>query len=289
MKNKLFCGDNLEIMKTMPDCSIDLICTDPPYNSNRDFNDFDDRWDSDEQYLNFMILRMVEMYSLLKDTGSFYLHCDLTMSHYLKVELDKIFGKKNFRNEIIWHHPKISQAKKYFTSNTDTLLFYTKSDEYTFNPQKGNKPNELYTKFKSKLHNDRLYYKKAKNMTNSVALSKCRVVSKELGRPLKDDDIILDFTLEKNMKNIDNVWKISFLKGNSKEYLKYSTQKPIKLYQRIIKASSNPGDLVFDPFCGSGTTIDAAIELGRFYVGIDKNPEAIKLTKKRIEKNYSLF
>ena len=228
-------------------------------------------------YTSYMAQRLFEMHRILKDTGSIYLHCDPTASHYLKLIMDAIFGEKNFRNEIIWHHPKIGIAKKKFTSNTDTIFYYTKSDNYMFIPQRSDEPNELATRWKNKLTNNKLYYREAKNINDSPAQSKIRVLEQSLGRDLRDEDVVVDFNLDENKKVIDNIWKYSFLKGNSKEHLGYPTQKPLALYERIIKASSNPGDLVLDPFAGCGTTIEAALINERNVIGIDILPFALRL------------
>ena len=314
MKNKLYCGDNLEIMKSIPEKSVDLICTDPPYNSNRDYNDFDDRWDSDENYLNFMKLRLVEMHRLLKDTGSLYLHCDPTMSHYLKVELDKIFGKKNFRTEIIWHRHKGSKnTGKNLANNFDVIFRYTKSDKFTFNKSaitSDYTDEQLKKYYRFEDPDGRRWASCAlkswhNNQTSGYEYTIFGITDRwtwpeERMRKEIEKGIVFQtkpgtlprykkYLDEADGKLLDNVWLDIPNKGGGKENEGYPTQKPLALLIRLIRLCSNKGDLVLDPFCGSGTTIDASDELGRLYIGIDKNPEAIKLTKKRIEKNYSLF
>ena len=221
-------------MRSMSDCSVDLIATDPPYNSGQNYDDFDDRWDSDKQYLNFMELRLIEMHRILKDNGSFYLHCDASSSHYLKIMLDKIFSKKNFRREIIWALQRPSGFKTLANNwirNHDIIFYYVKSSTFKFNKQ-------------FERYGDKEY-------------------------PLHD------------------VWShIQSLQSqgvSAREGTGYSTQKPITLYEKIISASSNPGDIVLDPFCGSGTTLVAAKLLQRFYIGIDKNKNSIYLSKKRLQ------
>ena len=234
-----------------------------------------------QSYLSYMAPRLLEMKRVLKSTGSIYLHCDPTASHHLKILMDCIFGQENFRNEIVWHHPKIGVATKKFTSNIDQIFFYSKSGEYLFNPLRHDQPNELYNRWKSKLRDDRLYYREAKKINDSPAKSKIRVLEKALGRPLTDDDVVVDFNDEANKKIIDNVWRISYLKGNSKEYLGYETQKPLALLKRVIEASSNKGDLVLDPFCGCATTMEAAHRHGCKWIGIDIAIHAIKRVAKR--------
>ena len=132
--NKIYCGENLEIMRSLPNNSIDLIATDPPFFSQRDYGDFDDRWDNLENYLEFIVERVKEMYRLLKDSGSLYLQCDTSASHYLKVELDKIFGQEHFKNEIIWcYSVHGGKPKKAFPKKSDRILFYSKTNNHTFN------------------------------------------------------------------------------------------------------------------------------------------------------------
>ena len=242
-----------------------------------------------QSYLSFMGIRLMEMHRLLKDTGSIYLHCDPTMSHPLKLLMDMIFGaKSNFRNEIVWHHPKIGVANHQFTSNNDTLLFYSKSDKYYFSPITTGEPNELATRWKNKLDGMQLLYRQAKGIADSPAKSKIRVRQKELNRPLRDDDVVVDFTAPENQKRLDNVWRIPFLRGNSKESTGWATQKPIALLERIINASSKNGDVVLDPFCGCGTACVAATNLGRQWIGIDQHPKAGLIMQDRMKKDAKL-
>ena len=135
--NKLYQGDNLAILRSLPDACVDLVCTDPPFNTGRDWGAFDDRWEGGlDGYLKFMKPRLIECRRVLKDTGSLYLHCDPTASHYLKVMLDSIFGIKQFRNEIVWHYSAGVSSTKRYSRKHDTILFYGKSDVVIFNPQK---------------------------------------------------------------------------------------------------------------------------------------------------------
>jgi len=256
--NKLYCGDNLEIMSTFPSGYADLIYADPPYFSQRDYGDFDDRFDSMESYLDFMRDRLQEMHLILKPTGSLYLHVDWHAVHYLKIEMDKIFGNGNpsdrikcFRNEIVWCYSGPSSPKmKQYARKHDIILWYSKGKEWTWNVEELRLPYAETSKsaFKSasKLGGERTKY------------------------------------LETGGRYPEDWWThIPSLK-NTKEKLGYPTQKPLALLERIIKASSNPGDIVFDPFCGCGTALATAKKLGREYIGIDSNFEAIKLTRQRL-------
>ena len=136
--NQLYQGDNLQILRSLPDASVDLICTDPPFNTGKDWGAFDDRWEGGlDEYLKFMEVRVVEMRRVLKDTGSLYLHCDPTASHYLKVMLDGVFGIKQFRNEIVWQRrtDKHNKCSRYLGRVHDAILSYSKTAKYTYNPQ----------------------------------------------------------------------------------------------------------------------------------------------------------
>ena len=238
-------------------------------------------------FLCWMAVRVLEMHRVLKDTGSMYLHCDPTASHYLKAMMDAIFGRENFRNEIVWHHPKIGVASGKFTSNTDTIFYYTKGNEYTFNSQTTGEPNELFNRWKNKIVGNKLYYKEAKTISDSPAASKIRVLRSRLGRELEDDDVVVDFSDPKNEKKIDNVWLYPFIRGNSKESTGYPTQKPLAMYKRMIEASSNPGDMVLDPFAGCATTCVAAEQLGRQWIGIDIREESGGVIRERLEREVS--
>ena len=317
---RLYIGDNLPIMLGMESDSVDLIYTDPPFNTGTfrkgktEKHSFIDTWSEYQvdfayayslkmhhpklwemialaedmhspamrHYLEFMAPRIVQMHRVLKPTGSLYLHCDTNANYYLRILIDCVFGKSNFRNEIVWHHPKIGVGKNKFTSNTDTIFFYSKTENYRFVAQRDDRPNELYTRWKSKLKEGVLYYAQAKLINDSPAKSKIRVREGELGRKLRDDDIVVDFNDSENHKVVDNVWKISFVKGNSKESTGYNSQKPLTLVDRVIRASSNEGDLVMDPFCGCATTCVSAAGLNRQWVGIDQNEDAIHIFRDRL-------
>ena len=287
MINKLILGDNLKVMKSLESESIDLIITDPPFNSGVDYEEFDDRWSSLENYLNFMKERLVECHRLLKDTGTLYLHCDTSASHYLKVELDKIFGIENFRNEIVWTYHKLLNAAKIFPRCHDIILSYRKTNKVIFNIPYEENPTEgmLVKRKKGYFIDSRKSGKKLFIYNPNTPDSQKHLNSGEFS----EDEIV--YVTEENAnkgKRIVDVWTdIPILKTLSKEW-KYPTQKPIKLYQRIIKASSNAGQVVLDPFCGGGTTADAAQSLGRRWIAIDLNENAIQITADRIQENYGM-
>ena len=299
-------GDNLEAMREFPSESVDLIATDPPFNSKRDYfvpyrdergrkpetlvRAFTDTWawgDAAEaayrellvevggkvadtfqglrQFLNetpmmaylvMMGVRIVEMHRILKPTGSLYLHCDPTASHYLKIILDAVFDTRNFRNEIVWSYHRWTGATKHFQRMHDILLFYVKDR----NLSKFNILTEPYSE-KSK-------HKGRRQTTVQVDGTIDQIYTDDTSR-------------EKAMRD---VWEISYLNSQAKERVSYPTQKPIALYKRIIAASSDGAELILDPFCGCGTTLMAAEELNRKWIGIDLTYLAIGAVEQQFER-----
>lgn len=283
--NIIHYGDNLEIMRSMKSESVDLIYIDPPFFTQKDWGEFNDRFNNIYQYVEWMSKRLKEMYRILKLTGSIYLHCDYHGSHYLKIEMDKIF-KENFKTEIIWKRKYQSRGTQ-LGHNHDTILYYTKNNKnYTFNIQTVMKiiTNPIYKnkrpiktapadEYSDKNQKEMLYNGTA-YITKNDKIRQITYLKKD-----KKGNIIDEIP-------IDNIWTdIPNMMHTAKfERLGYPTQKPEKLLERIIKMSSNPGDIVFDPFCGSGTSCAVAKKLNRQYIGIDKNSNAVKITKKRIPK-----
>lgn len=258
----LYCDDNLHQLAHFPSGCVDLVYLDPPFFSNRQYEviwgdeaeirSFEDRWEGGvEVYVGWMKERVQEMYRVLQPTGTFYLHCDWHASHYLKVMCDQIFGMHNFRNEIVWCYSGGGVPRQDFPRKHDTILRYTKSDRYTFNPIY--RPYTAGTMQRGRTAIKGIYAK--------------RGLRKE-GTPVND-------------------WWTDVPKITSPtdyEKLGYPTQKPEALLKRIITASSNEGDLVLDPFCGCGTTMAVAQQLRRHWIGIDISPKAIELVKRRLQK-----
>ena len=285
--NALVCGDNLDVLRGLPDECVDLIYLDPPFNSNQFYvAAFGDkgmvpaqlrdawRWTVATEnsfrrlphgrlldclrgiilqtggqsqmaaYCVFMGRRLAEMRRVLKPAGSIYLHCDPHANAYLRILMDAIFGENQFRNEVVWSYRTGGVSKRHWPRKHDTLLFYTKSDQYRHNP-----PQE------------RLYYDKP--FFNSQTDAAGNYIADVYIRDVWDD-----------IKPVINV---------SKERVGYPTQKPLALLERIIKASSNCDDLVLDPFCGCGTAADAAASLGRKYLGIDISGIAVRVMQQRLE------
>ena len=265
-------------------------------------------------YLAMMAPRLVELHRVLKPTGSLYLHCDPTASHYLRILLDGIFGAQNYRNEIIWKRrygtfSTVHTSNK-FGNSTDTILFYAKSDENIFQPQYSfddpTYQSYLEKAFRFVDENGRRYridnlanpayrpnliyqYKGYKPPANGWAISreKMQLWDKEgrLHFPKNPKGRIQRkrFLDEVKGKPVQNLWDdIEMISSQSDERLGFPTQKPQALLERIIEASSNAGGLVLDPFCGCGTTIHAAQKLGRGWIGIDVTYLAINLIKRRL-------
>ena len=204
-------------------------------------------------YLVFMATRLIECHRILKETGSMYLHCDHSANTYLRMLMDGIFGEKNFMNEIVWHYSNLSAAKRHFPRKHDTILVFAKKKGiHTFNPDDVRVPYSESSKNRVKYKGSG-FAKKAKGSW-----------------------------INKDGKIPDSVWEIPLLKGNERSG--WATQKPLKLYTRMILASSNPGDVVFDPFCGCATTLVAAENAGRQWVGCDRHPEAKKQIIQQLEK-----
>lgn len=282
--NKIFWGDNIQVMSHMLKeyrGKVDLIYIDPPFDSKADYkkkiklkgksaaNDssafeekqYGDIWSSDE-YLQFMYERLILLRELLASDGSIYLHCDWHRAAQLRMLLDEVFGPSNFRNEIVWSYFGFKRAtSKKFPQKHDLIYSYTKSAEYTWHVQYKPHSDDYIKRFK-KDENGRLYRDDV-NPTGGGS------------RIIYLDEVEGDI--------IDSVWNdIPPVNPVAKDRQNYPTQKPVKLIERIIEASTNPNDLVFDCFMGSGTTQAAAINTGRRYIGADINLGAVQTTTKRL-------
>ena len=350
----IFTGDNLSIMRGINSKSVDLIYLDPPFNSNVNYAapigsqaagaEFKDTWtlsdldiawldlierkypalnrvihasmtNSDKSYLIYIAVRLLEMKRILKETGSIYLHCDLTMIHYLKLVMDSIFGKNMFRNEIVWkriqgagkttQHEPISYGR-----STDHILFYAYpnskfdidsdlvpfSEDYLKNfkysdkkgryarrspyrpPGLGERPNLCY-EYKG------FYPPNPSGWT--VALDTLKRLDAEGELDFANGKVYRKKRLKDGMP-ANNLW-VDIPPALGKERTGYPTQKPLVLLNRIIKASSNKGDVVLDPFCGCATTCVAADRLQRKWIGIDISEKAAELVVERIKADQGLF
>ena len=316
----LFKGDNLDFLQGMNGGTVDLIATDPPFNKGKDFHatpeslaagaKFQDRWswvddvqqewvdaikDDEPQvaaliecvkggredlaaFLCFMGVRLIEMRRVLKDTGTIYLHCDSTASHYLKALMDAVFGYKNLIQEIIWAYGSASGGRAAGSKpvkSHETLLCYAKAyGKHTY--------NKTYTPYSEK------YVKERFNHTDDEG-RKYQTRKRSGGR------ISRQYLDESPGVPLSSVWQdirqlyAYHWKKRKEEEMGYPTQKPLALYERIISASSNEGDMVLDPFCGCATTPVAAERLGRQWVGMDLWDGAYEIVKQRMEDNRQLL
>ena len=339
----------------MLDESVDLIYLDPPFNSKRLYNAFiggaqwvafDDTWRWSEAiddfhdvaslptlartveglrmmlgeganlaYLSYMANRLVECHRVLKPTGSIYLHCDPTMSHYLKAVMDGIFERRNFRNEIVWKRStsvkgNFGQGSQFYAPNTDTVFYYTKTDQRTFNQQFTSYSQDRIDKSYNKIEPETGRRFQLVSMTGPGGAAKGNPqyevmgvtrywrYSKERMQDLIDQGLVIQtkpgnvprrkyYLDEGRGVAIQSLWDdIPNIQAGESENTNYPTQKPLALLERILQSSSNEGDVVFDPFCGCGTTIEAAQKLGRRWIGIDICVNACKVIERRMRSHF---
>ncbi len=316
----IYCGDNLEQLRKLPDACIDLIYIDPPFNSNRNYEvfwgetkekrAFEDRHASTQAYIDYMRPRCVELARVLKKTGSFYYHCDWHASHYVKVMLDQIFGENNFVNEIVWKRSDAKgdsgQGAQHYGRCHDTIFFYRgHGDHITFNGEYVPLDEEYIEKFYKYTDPDGRRWKMdnllgpggaAKGNAHYEFLGVTRYWrhSRENMQALYEQGLIIQtkpgnvpmykrYLDESKGVPVSTWWDdISLIRGWSGEKLGYPTQKPLALLERIIRISSNPNDIVLDAFCGCGTALVAAQNLGRQWIGIDISPTACRVMAKRL-------
>jgi len=264
-------GDCLNKLKELKENSVDMIYLDPPFYTQKKHISktrdnlknyvFEDCWDSISHYVTFMKLRLAECYKILKPTGSIFVHCDKSASHHLRLILDDIFGSDNFLSEIIWTYKRWSNSKKGLLNGHQNIYFYGKTKKYNF--------NTIYTDYSPTTNVDQILQDRERNEHGKCIYK-------------KDETGSIIYGKEKKGVPISDVWSIPYLNPKASERTGYPTQKPILLLEQIIKISTNEGDIVLDPFCGSGTTLVAAKLLERKYIGIDISEDAIKLTHKRL-------
>lgn len=318
----LYCDENLRRLSQFPSECIDLIYLDPPFFSNRiyeviwgdeaEVRSFEDRWEGGIQvYIDWMKDRVLEMQRILKPTGSIYLHCDPTASHYLKVMLDGVFEPRRFRTEIVWKrssaHSDAKQGRRQHGRIHDVIFFYTKGPEATW--------NTLYTPYDQD-YLDRDYRRtdpdgrryRIDNLQGPGGEAKGNPFYEVMGvsrywRYTKEkmDELIAAGRVIQTRPGavpqykryldempgvpLQDVWTdIPVINNRAKEKLGYPTQKPEALLERIIRSSSDEGQIVLDPFCGCGTTVAVAERLRRQWIGIDISPTAVQLMKRRLMK-----
>jgi DNA modification methylase len=280
--NKLILGDNLEILKAMEAESVDLIYLDPPFFSNRNYEaiwgdagevrSFQDCWVGGvDHYIVWLKERVLEMYRVLKPTGSMFLHCDWHANAYIRVDiLDRIFGANNFRNEIVWSYKTTLRVSNHHLGRDhDSIFVYAKSDVFKIHPDKNDYPPSGSTLKRWKKYADENGFVSNKHFAGS----KSTIINTE--------DETKGFNINSGIPR--DVWDIAHLAGNNPQKIGYPTQKPEALLERIIKMASNEGDVVLDPFMGGGTTIAVADRLGRQWIGIDQSAMAVKATELRLQ------
>ena len=289
--DRLIWGDNLHVMRQLPSNSIDLIYIDPPFFSGRQYNvmwgddnemrSFNDIWEGGMPgYLMWLNARLFEMKRLLKPTGSIYVHCDWHASHYIKVEMDKIFGYENFRNEIVWGYRGMPSKSRKFQSKHDVLLLYSRSDNMMFNVLKTGATEGSLRTFESAR-------RRGYNTNNSKKM--VTVFDWDMyHRAVESGDIPSDLQpveFTGGDPPLSDWWTdIKILGGpRNKERIGYPTQKPEALIERVIQASSNKGDVVADFFLGGGTMAAVAQRLNRHYIATDQSRVAVAVTAERLK------
>lgn len=272
--NQLILGDNLEVLRTIPSETIDLIYIDPPFFSGRTYNviwgdtnevrTFYDIWEGGiDSYLIWLNARLWEMRRVLKKSGSIYVHCDWHASHYIKTEMDKIFGYENFVNEIVWCYETAGKSKKTFSRKHDVILLYGKTTDFYLDVSKSPIPRKRNKHMRVGINeNGREYEEKTDAKTEKV----------------------YRWYFDEGRLPFDYWTDIQFINWEATERIGYPTQKPEALLERIIKTSSNEDDVVADFFCGGGTTLSVAMKLKRRCIGCDSSRVAISVTLDRLIK-----
>jgi site-specific DNA-methyltransferase (adenine-specific) len=265
-------GDCLQELKRIKPGTVDLIYLDPPFFTQRKHSlktrdnskqySFSDKWDDVAQYSGFIRERLVECHRILKKTGSVFFHCDRAAVHYLRIELDRVFGSENFRSEIIWFYRRWANSKKGLLNSHQTIYFYSKSAAFKF--------NHVYEAYSPTTNIDQIFQKRIRDKHGKTRYKQgqngqAELIESKKGVPLSD------------------VWEIPYLNPKANERVGYPTQKPILLLDRVIELVTNKGDLVVDPFCGSGTTLVSAKLLERKYIGIDVSSDAVSLAQSRLD------
>ena len=290
--NRLFFGDNLHVMRQLPSNSIDLIYIDPPFFSGRNYNilfgdknevrSFTDIWEGGMPgYLIWLNARLYEMKRLLKPTGSIYVHLDWHASHYVKIEMDKIFGTDNFLNEIVWCYKERGISRNSYNRKHDTILFYSKiRGKHIFNCEQIKEEYSEVTlkKFKYVDEKGKKFRIRGRNVPEAG------VWQRKTDIPIEHES---EYTyrqyLEDSAGSLPRDWfELPFINQAASERIGYPTQKPEAILERIIKASSNEGDVVADFFCGGGSTLAVAQRLNRRWIGSDQSRIAVAITADRI-------
>lgn len=270
--NRIIHGNCVEKLKEIDANKVDLVYFDPPFFTQRKHSltnkdnsktyEFDDKYNSIEEYLAVIENVLEQSKRVLKNTGSVFLHCDKTASHNIRIVMDKVFGCDNFQSEIIWSYKRWSNSKKGLLNAHQVIFFYSKTQDFKF--------NTLYTNYSATTNIDQILQDRERNKNGKSVYKR-----DENGNPILGK--------EKKGVPLSDVWEIPYLNPKAKERTGYPTQKPVLLLNQILNIVTDEGDLVLDPFCGSGTTCVSAKSLKRNYIGIDISLDAVELANSRLE------
>ena len=271
MASEVHHGDCLEVARGLAAGAVDLVYVDPPFFTQKTHSlvtrdrsttfQFSDEWKSRAEYLAFLRARLTEFRRVLKSTGSLFFHCDTNASHHIRCLLDEVFGEAMFRSEIIWHYRRWSNSQRTPLPSHQTLFFYSKTGDYQY--------HQFFDDYSPATNVDQILQRRRRDADGKSVYDR-----DESGHVIQDG--------HKPGVPIADVWDIPLLNPKAKERVGYPTQKPILLLERIIALVTSPGDVVFDPFSGSGTTLVAAELLGRNSVGSDVSAEAVELARQRL-------
>ena len=269
--NKVFLGDCFEQLDMIPDESVDLIYMDPPFFTGKIFKGrareggasylFSDIWESWKDYYDFLYQRVVKCRRVLKSSGSIFVNCDRGANHIIRMMLENVFGKECFQSEIIWTYKRWSNAKKGLMNQHQNILFFSKGNSFKW--------NETLVEYSATTNLDQILQKRERDSSGRSVYARN-----------KNGEVV--YGGAKKGVPLGDVWAIPYLNPNAKERTGYPTQKPLVLLERIISLVTDKGDVVLDPFCGSGTTLVAAQSMQRQYIGIDISEEAVQLTERRL-------
>jgi site-specific DNA-methyltransferase (adenine-specific) len=264
-------GDCLRHVSNMSEGSVDLVYVDPPFFTQKKHSlttrdrtrafSFSDIWESQSDYGTFLLERLAPLHKVLSDKGSLFFHCDHNATHIGRAILDRLFGENQFRSEIIWHYRRWSNSRKGLLPSHQSILYYTKSDDYTF--------NQIWTEYSPSTNVDQILQRRTRDNSNKSVYE------------LDDDGDAVPNGMKKGVP-LGDVWDIPYLNPKARERVGYPTQKPIALLERIIQMTTDEDDCVLDPFCGSGTTLVASQLMNRRSIGIDVSLEAVDLTRSRL-------
>jgi site-specific DNA-methyltransferase (adenine-specific) len=269
--NNILFGDCRQLLTQVPDKLVDLVYLDPPFYTQKKYSqlsrdksqifEFDDYFDSLEEYLLFLKQVLLECRRVLKCTGCIFLHCDRTASHHIRLVLEAVFGTENFQSEIIWCYKRWSNSKKGLLNSHQMIYFFSKTDQFKF--------NILYGDYSPTTNLDQILQERIRDEYGISVYKR------------NDNGEVIHGKPKKGVP-LSDVWEIPYLNPKAKERCGYPTQKPVLLLDQIIKIASDENDIILDPFCGSGTTCVAAKRLNRQFIGIDSSRDAVKLSQKRL-------